>query len=118
VAPKPKSTSRKQLQSNADKSINKRNKTKTTDLNDATIAAAIIAEDKNEAQKEGKKRKKAKKTGGKGKNMYLFFFIIIFYLITSTSSSRKTWAERQHEDELENAKGAPPKPKTYVSFIF
>lgn len=109
VAPKSKSTSRKRQQSNADESANKRNKTATSDVEDTTMDAAIIAEEENEAMKGGKKGKKAKKTGKKGKNTYLFFFIIVSYPITSTTSSRKTWAERQHEDEIENAKGTPAK---------
>jgi len=80
--------------------------------------AAIVAEEENEAKKGGKKGKKAKKTGGKGKNTYLSLFIIIFYLIISITSSRKTWAERQDEDEVENAKGIPARLKPYAFFIF
>ena len=118
AAPKSKSTSRKRQQSNADESANKRNKTETTDLDDTTMDAAIVAEEENEAKKGGKKGKKAKKTGGKGKNTYLSLFIIIFYLIISITSSRKTWAERQDEDEVENAKGIPARLKPYAFFIF
>jgi len=117
TAPKSMSTSRKRLQSNADESASKCNKTGTTDPEDGTMDVAIAVEEENEAKKGGKKGKKAKKTGGKGKNMYLSFFIIISYLITSITSSRKTWAERQDEDEVENAKGIPAHIKPYVFFI-
>jgi hypothetical protein len=78
VPAKPKSTSRKRQQSNADESANKRNKTLVDDsddaIDDATIDAAIAVEEANEAGRGGKKGKKAKKTGAKGKNMYLFYF--------------------------------------------
>ncbi|KIJ89984.1 hypothetical protein K443DRAFT_15618 [Laccaria amethystina LaAM-08-1] len=90
---KPKSTSRKRQQSNADESANKRNKRVVNNsddgMDDATMDAAIAVEEANEAGKGGKKGKKAKKTGAKGKTM------------------RKVWADRQHEDEIENAKGTP-----------
>jgi len=77
AAPKSKSTSRKRLQSNADEPANKRNKTETTDLDDATMDAAIDVEEENERKKGGKKGKKAKKTGGKGKNSYLSFLLLL-----------------------------------------
>ena len=38
-------------------------------------------------------------------------------MIISTTSSRKTWAERQDEDEVENAKGIPARLTGYVFFI-
>ena len=38
-------------------------------------------------------------------------------MIISTTSSRKTWAERQDEDEVENAKGIPAHLMGYVFFI-
>ena len=69
-SPKPKSTSRKRQQSNADESINKRNKT-TADDNDDANEAAIAIEDAFEGPKGGRKAKKAKKTG---KNRYLIYF--------------------------------------------
>jgi hypothetical protein len=75
---KPKSTSWKRQQSNADESANKHNKTVVNDsddgMDDATMDAAIAVEEANEAGKGGKKGKKAKKTGAKGKTMYLFYF--------------------------------------------
>ncbi|KIJ99616.1 hypothetical protein K443DRAFT_8260 [Laccaria amethystina LaAM-08-1] len=77
---KPKSTSRKRQQSNADESANKHNKTVENDSD-----AAIAVEEANEAGKGGKK---GKKTGAKGKN-------------------KKTWADCQQEDQIENAKGTP-----------
>ena len=38
-------------------------------------------------------------------------------MIISTASSRKTWAERQDEDEVKNAKGIPAHLKGYMFFI-
>ena len=38
-------------------------------------------------------------------------------MIISTTSSRKTWAERQDEDEVENAKRIPARLTGYVFFI-
>ncbi|KIJ94926.1 hypothetical protein K443DRAFT_11750 [Laccaria amethystina LaAM-08-1] len=79
---KPKSTSWKRQQSNADESANKHNKrvvnnsddgmddaTMDDGMDDATMDAAIAVEEANEAGKGGKKGKKAKKTGAKGKTM-------------------------------------------------
>ena len=77
VPAKPKSTSRKRQQSNADESANKRNKTVVNEsddaIDDAVIDVAIAMEEANEAGKGGKKGKKGKKTGAKGKNTYLFY---------------------------------------------
>ena len=74
VPAKPKSTSWKWQQSNADESANKRNKTVVNEsddaIDDAVIDAAIAMEEANEAGKGGKK---GKKTGAKGKNTYLFY---------------------------------------------
>ena len=77
VTAESKSTSHKRLQSNADEPANKHNKTETTDLDDATMDAAIDVEEENERKKGGKKGKKAKKTGGKGKNLYLFLLLLL-----------------------------------------
>jgi hypothetical protein len=66
VSPKSKSASRKRQQSNADKSVNKRNKS-TADDNDNLNEAAIAIE----AFQGPKGGKKAKKTG---KNRYLIHF--------------------------------------------
>ena len=103
VAPKPKSSSRKRQQSNADESVSKRNKTATKESDDG----ANDVEEANSGQKGGKKGKKAKKTGTKGKNMYLFYFLTSVPFNSLTTSSRKTWADRQQEDEIENVKGTP-----------
>ena len=66
-------------------------------------------------KKGGKSKKKGKKTGGKAKKTYLFYFLIfIFYFNTPTTSSRKTWADRQDEDDIENAKGTPTRLQPYV----
>ena len=54
----------------------------------------------NDAEKEGKKGKKGKKT-------YLFYFWSALSLSAHSTYSRKTWADRQHEDNVENAKGTP-----------
>jgi hypothetical protein len=74
VPAKPKSTSRKRQQSNADESASKRNKTVVSDSDDAINEAAIAVEEANDGEKGGKKGKKGKKTGAKGKNRYLFSF--------------------------------------------
>ena len=103
VAPKPKSSSRKRQQSNADESVSKRNKTATKESDDG----ANDVEEANSGQKGGKKGKKSKKSKGKGKNKYLCFFLIIYYFNALSTSSRKTWADCQDEDEIENAKGTP-----------
>ncbi|EDR13066.1 uncharacterized protein LACBIDRAFT_322487 [Laccaria bicolor S238N-H82] len=101
VPTKPKSTSRKRQQSNADESATKHIKTVGNDGEDDVDDAAIAVEEENDAEKGGKKGKKGrktgerKKTGAKGKNTSL------------TTCSRKTWADRQHEDTIENAKGTP-----------
>ena len=62
ASPKSKSTSRKRQQSNADESVNKRNKTTADDNDDADEAAAAI-EKAFEGPKGGRKAKKVKKTG-------------------------------------------------------
>jgi len=80
TAPNSKSTSRKRLQSNADESANKHNKTETTDIDDPIIDAAIDVEEENEGKKGGKKGKKAKKTGGKGKNSYLSLLLLFSFI--------------------------------------
>lgn len=81
VSSKPKSTSRKRQQSNADESVSKRNKTATNDTNEAANDTATAAEEAIDIQKGGKKGKKAKKTGGKGKNSYLSFFFGLFSIL-------------------------------------
>jgi hypothetical protein len=101
---KPKSTSRKRQQSNADEPVNKRYKTVADDDNDAN-EAAIAIEEAFEGPKGGRKAKKAKKTG---KNRYLIcFFNAFFNFNIFTTSSKKTWTDRQREDETEKAKGSP-----------
>ena len=63
-------------------------------------------------RKEGRRGRKQRKLGEKAKTrIYSFIYLFIFYLIISTTSSRKTWAERQDEDEVENAKGMPARIK-------
>jgi len=68
------------------------------------------------ARKEGRRERKQRKPGEKAKTR-IYLFIIIFYLIISITSSRKTWAERQDEDEVENTKGIPAQLKGYLFFI-
>ena len=115
---KSKSTSRKQQQSNADESAAKCNKTVGSDsdvgndsdaaIDDPTIDDASIAvEEANDAEKGGKKGKKGKKTGTKGKTCIYFIFLIFFSFSSLTTCSRKMWADCQHEDKIENAKGTP-----------
>lgn len=71
VPTKPKSTSRKRQQSNADESATKRNKTVGNEGDDAIDDAAVAVEELNDAEKGGKK---GKKTGAKGKKTYLSYF--------------------------------------------
>ena len=101
VPAKSKSTSQKQQQSNADESVTKRNKTVGNESDDGSAV-----EEANDAEKEGNKGKKGKKTGAKGKKKYLFFVCFVSFS-SLTTYSRKTWADRQHEDNIENAKGTP-----------
>jgi hypothetical protein len=115
---KPKSTSRKRQQSNADESANKRNKTIENDSDDGIDDAAIAVEEANEAGKGGKKGKKGKKTWAKGKNKYYFIFLSFVSSHSLTTSSRKTWADRQQEDQIENAKGTPARLQPCVFFLF
>ena len=80
---KPKSTSRKCLQSNADnadESVSKRSRKAAHDTDDTTNNTAIAVEESLDRQKGGKEGKKAKKTGGKGKKTYLscFYFYFLF----------------------------------------
>ena len=83
MASKPKSTSRKRQQSNADESAKKRNKTAAASEGDDAEDSAIDVEEAFDVQREGKKGKKGKKTGGRAKKMYLFYFLIfIFYFDT------------------------------------
>jgi hypothetical protein len=104
ASPKPKSTSRKRQQSNADESINKRNKIATDDDDDAN-EAAIAIKDAFEGPKGSRKAKRVKKAG---KKRYLIhFFKSFFDFKISTTPSKKTWADRQREDETEKAKGSP-----------
>ena len=102
VPAKSKSTSRKRQQSNADESVTKRNKTVGNESDDGSAVEEV-----NDAEKEGKKGKKGKKTGAKGKQKYVFYFCQLCPFSSLTTYSRKTWADRQHEDNVENAKGTP-----------
>jgi hypothetical protein len=112
---KPKSTSRKRQQSNADESVNKRNKTVADDDDDAN-EAAIAIEEAFEGPKGGRKAKKAKKTG---KKRYLIcFFYAFFNFNIFATSSKKTWTDRQREDEAEKAKGSPIHLQPYVPLPF
>ena len=80
IASKPKSTSRKRQQSNADESASKRNKTAATSEGDGAEDSAIDVEEAFDVQREGKGGKKAKKTGGRAKKTYLFYFLNIHSL--------------------------------------
>ena len=115
ASPKPKSTSRKRQQSNADESINKRNKTAVDDDDDPNDAAFGI-EETFEGPKGGRKAKKAKKTGKK--RYLILFFLSNFHSNIYTTRSKKTWADRQREDDKEKAKGSPARLQPYILLQF
>lgn len=102
---KSKSTSRKRQQSNADESINKRNKT-ATDNDDNINEAAIDIEEALEQPKGGRKSQKAKKTR---KNMCVIFFSNISSILTYLPPlARRHWP-------IVNVKMKLRKPKVPLS---
>jgi len=58
-------------------------------------------------RKEGRRGRRGRKLGQRGKTCIYFIFLIFFSFSFLTTCSRKTWADRQHEDKIENAKGTP-----------
>ena len=113
VSAKSKSTGRKWQQSIADESVTKHNKTVGNESDDGSAV-----EEANDAEKEEKKGKKGSKLGTRGKRSIYFIFVSFVSFSSLTTYSRKTWADHQHEDNIENPKGTPAHPQPYVfSFL-
>jgi hypothetical protein len=57
--------------------------------------------------KEERRGKKLRKLGPREKPRICFIFPTLFSFNSLITFRRKMWADRQHEDEIENAKGTP-----------
>jgi hypothetical protein len=68
--------------------------------------------------KEGRRGRRGRKLGPRGRTSIYFIFLNFVSSHSLTTSSRKTWADRQQEDQIENAKGTPARLQPYVFFLF
>ena len=58
-------------------------------------------------RKKGIRGRKGRKLGPRGKRSIYFIFVSFVSFSSLTTYSRKTWADCQHEDNIDNAKGTP-----------